>query len=40
VNKNNIDEQAKELTLVETHFLNAKREINTISNLYGIKIAS
>jgi len=25
---------------VERHFLNAKREINTISNLYGIKIAS
>jgi len=40
VNKTRIDEQAKDLTIVETHFLNAKREINTISNLYGIKIAS
>ncbi len=40
VNKTRIDEQAKDLTIVETHFLNAKKEINTISNLYGIKIAS
>jgi alpha-glucuronidase len=40
MNKNNINEHAKELTLVGTHFLKAKREINTISNLYGIKIAS
>lgn len=40
VHKNNIAEQAKELTLMETHFFNAKREINIISNLYGIKIAS
>ncbi len=40
VNKNNINEQAKELTLAQTHFLNEKREINNISNLYGIKISS
>ena len=40
VHKNNIAEQDKELTLMETHFFNAKREINLISNLYGIKIAS
>lgn len=40
VNKSDIDEQAKQLTLMETHFLNAKKEIHNISNLYGIKIAS
>jgi hypothetical protein len=40
VNKQNIDEQAHHLNLVETHFFNARREINNISNLYGIKIAS
>lgn len=40
VNKEAIDEQSKELKTVEMHFFNARREINSISNLYGIKIAS
>ena len=40
VNKKDIDEQTKQLSVMETHFLNAKKEINNISNLYGIKIAS
>ncbi len=40
VNKNNITEQAGELALMGTHFLNARREISIISNLYGFKIAS
>jgi hypothetical protein len=40
VNKEAIDEQSKELNTVEMHFFNARREINSISNLYGIKIAS
>jgi hypothetical protein len=40
VNKQNIDEQNKELNIVEMHFCNARREINSISNLYGIEIAS
>ncbi len=40
VNKNNVDDHGKELTVVETHFFNARKEINIISNLYGIKIAS
>lgn len=39
VHKSDITGQAKEPTLMETHFFNAKREINIISNLYGIKIA-
>ena len=39
VNKEAIDEQSKELNKVEMHFFNARREINSISNLYGIKIA-
>jgi len=40
VNKESVDERSKELNMVENHFFNARREINSISNLYGIKIAS
>ncbi|MEJ7678512.1 MAG: hypothetical protein WKG06_11765 [Segetibacter sp.] len=40
VNKKSINEQSKELNTVETHFCNARKEIHSISNLYGIKIAS
>jgi hypothetical protein len=40
VNKKSIDVQAKELNKIETHFCNAKREIHSVSNLYGLKIAS
>jgi hypothetical protein len=40
VNKKSIDKQSKELNTVETHFYNARKEIHSISNLYGIKIAS
>ena len=40
VNKKSIDEQSKELNIIETHFCNARKEIHSISNLYGIKIAS
>jgi hypothetical protein len=40
VNKETTDEQSQELNRVEIHFFNARREINSVSNLYGIKIAS
>lgn len=40
VNKETIDLQSKELNTVEMHFFNARKEINSISNLYGIKIAT
>jgi len=40
VNKESIDKQSKKLNTVEKHFFNARREIKSISNLYGIKIAS
>jgi hypothetical protein len=40
VNKKSIDEQSKELNIIETHFCNARKEIHSISNLYGIRIAS
>jgi hypothetical protein len=40
VNKESVDKQSKELNTVEKHFFNARREIKSISNLYGIKIAS
>ena len=40
VNKKSMDKQKKELNTVETHFWNARLEIHSISNLYGIKIAS
>ena len=40
VNKKEIDEQSKELNIIESHFLNARKQIRNISNLYGLKIAS
>lgn len=40
VNKKSIDAHSKALNTVETHFCNARKEIHSISNLYGIKIAS
>ncbi len=40
VNKKSIDQQSKELNSVEMHFYNARKEIHSISNLYGLKIAS
>jgi repressor of nif and glnA expression len=39
VNKKEIDENSKELNAIESHFFNARMEIQSISNLYGIKIA-
>ncbi|HUZ61526.1 MAG TPA: hypothetical protein VMU83_22305, partial [Hanamia sp.] len=39
VNKKGIVEENKELNVIELHFLNARRQIQNISNLYGIKIA-
>lgn len=40
VNKKSIDQQSKELNSVEMHFYNARKQIHSISNLYGLKIAS
>ena len=40
VNKNEIDENNKELNAIESHFFNARKQIQNISNLYGVKIAS
>lgn len=40
VNKKCINNQSKELNTVETHFCNARKEIHSISNLYGLKVAS
>ena len=40
VNKKSINQQNKELNTVETHFYHARKEIHSISNLYGLKIAS
>jgi hypothetical protein len=39
VNTKIIDEQKKELSIAETHFCNARKEIHAVSNLYGLKIA-
>lgn len=40
VNKKSTDEQSKELNIIESHFLNAGKQIHNISNLYGLKIGS
>ena len=40
VNKKSINQQNKKLNTVETHFYHARKEIHSISNLYGLKIAS
>jgi hypothetical protein len=40
VNKKEINEPSKELNIIELHFLNARKQIQNISNLYGLKIAS
>ena len=40
VNKKQTDENAQELNAVEAHFFNARKQIQAISNRYGIKIAS
>ena len=40
ITKKKSEEKEIEFNTMEKHFLNARKEINVISNLYGIKIAS